>query len=236
MPPEARRLGELDVVVLVGGLGKRLRAAVADKPKPLAEVGGRPFLDLLLDYARGFGLRRFVLCAGYKAEQIAARYEGDPNLVVSAEPEPLGTAGALKLARPLIRGAEVLVLNGDSICRADLAKFWGFHRKNRGEASVVLAPPEPGADYGVVSVDRDGRVSSFAEKTGAGKGQLINAGIYLFSTAILDAIPSDRPSGLESGLLQSLAAEKRLWGFAVKERVVDIGTPERYEKARRALP
>ncbi|MBI3548539.1 MAG: nucleotidyltransferase family protein [Elusimicrobia bacterium] len=237
--PKATGLASADAVVLCGGKGERLREVVSDRPKPLAEIGGRPFLDLLLDWAAGYGLRRFVLCAGYKAEQIRERYAKEApkgsSVVVSCEPEPLGTAGALRHGAELIQSPAFLVLNGDSICRADLSAFWAFHAGHGGAASVVLAPPESEKDYGVVSMDASGRISTFAEKAGAGTGQRINAGIYIFSKSVLDGIPSGRKVSLETDVLPGLARQGQAWGFPVDARVIDIGTPVRYEAARRAL-
>ncbi|MBI5239216.1 MAG: NTP transferase domain-containing protein [Elusimicrobia bacterium] len=228
-----------DAVVLCGGPGRRLREAVPDRPKPLAEVAGRPFLDILLDYAAGFGLRRFILCAGYKGEQIeehcARGARPGREVLVSIEAEPLGTAGAIKNAAALIRTSPFLVLNGDSLCRADLGAFWTFHQGRGGRASVVLAPPEAGDDYGAASLDCEGRLTAFAEKSAAGPGRLINAGIYLFAAAVLADIPAGRASSLERDLLPGLARAGQAWGWPVPERVVDIGTPRRYAQAQARL-
>lgn len=241
---EGRSLAGSDVLVLCGGLGLRLRPAVADRPKPLADVDGRPFLDLVLDHAASFGARRFILCAGFKGERIRERYspaptagadsrpDGGREIAVLCEDRALGTAGALRHAASLLHSPDVLVLNGDSLCRADLGAFLGFHARHGGEASVVLAPREEGTDYGVATLDPRGRVASFAEKAPAREGQLVNAGIYLFSRRLVSALPA-APSSLEQDVLPALSREGRLWGWPVSERVLDIGTPERYERARR---
>ncbi|MCX5796508.1 MAG: sugar phosphate nucleotidyltransferase [Elusimicrobia bacterium] len=224
-----------DVLVLCGGLGRRLREAVPDRPKPMAEVAGRPFLDILLDYVSGFGSRRFILCAGYMADRIRKHYVASAasgrEVLVSCEDRPLGTAGAIKNAESLLRSSSFFVMNGDSLCRADLRRFWDFHQGHDSRASVVLAPPEPGSDYGSVSLDPQGRVTGFVEKSEAGPGQLMNAGIYLFTGAALAAIPAGRPTSLERDLLPALAREGLAWGWPVAQRVVDIGTPQRYAEA-----
>lgn len=235
---EAPGLPAADAVVLCGGLGKRLRAVVPDRPKPMAEVAGRPFLDILLDFVAGFGPRRFILCAGYMGDRIRTHFSGGAagrEILVSCEDRPLGTAGAVKNAEGLITSPSFLVLNGDSLCRADLRGFWEFHQKHGGSLSVVLAPPEPGSDYGSVSLDPKGRVIGFAEKAGAGPEQLMNAGIYIFSATVLQAIPAGRPSSLERDLLPALVRDGLAWGWPVAERVVDIGTPERYAQAQDRL-
>jgi NDP-sugar pyrophosphorylase family protein len=164
---EAPGLAAADVVVLCGGQGLRLRPAVPDRPKPMAVVAGRPFLDILLDYVAGFGLRRFILCAGHMGDRIQAYSRAGAagrEVLVSCEGRPLGTAGAVKNAEAFIRSQAFLVLNGDSLCQADLRGFWEFHQSHGGSLSVVLAPPEPRADYGSVALDPQGRITGFSEK------------------------------------------------------------------------
>jgi D-glycero-alpha-D-manno-heptose 1-phosphate guanylyltransferase len=131
---------EITGAILAGGLGTRLRSVVSDRPKVLALVRGKPFLAYLLDQLGEAGIRRVVLLTGYKGEQIeetfGSRY-GDIQLEYSAETEPLGTAGALRLALPKLFAAPtsngdqaagtVLMLNGDSFCAADLNEFRAFH-------------------------------------------------------------------------------------------------------------
>src|SRR5690349_15097040 len=122
---------ELTGAILAGGLGTRLRSVVSDRPKVLALVRGRPFLAYLLDQLGEADIRRVVLLTGYKGEQIektfGSRY-GNIDLEYSAETEPLGTAGALRLALPKLFAnatvaGTVLMLNGDSFCAADLKGF-----------------------------------------------------------------------------------------------------------------
>jgi len=237
--PEAGGLPAADVVVLCGGLGKRLREAVPDRPKPLAEVAGRPFLDILLDFVSGFGPSRFILCAGYMGEHIQEHFARGAapwrEVVISCEDRPLGTAGAVKHAQKLIRNTPFLVLNGDSLCWTDLAGFWRFHQNHGGWASVVLAPPEEGTDYGAVSLDSQGRIKDFSEKSGAHTGQHINAGIYLFTTQVLEHLQPGQAASLENDVLPELVRAGQAWGWPVKERVVDIGTPQRYAAAQSLL-
>ena len=236
---EFNRLEDIDAVVLCGGLGERLRAIVPHRPKPLAEIGGRPFLDILLDHVSCFGLRRFILCTGYKGELIQEYYARQAKtgreVSISWEEQLLGTAGALRHAVGLIRSPTILVLNGDSLCRTDLRVFWSFHVGHGGLASMILAPQEQGSDYGVVTLNPQGRIGAFMEKSGATQGQFINAGIYLFSALVLKTITASRASSLEHDLLPALVREGQVLGWPVKERVIDIGTPQRYVEAQRQL-
>lgn len=223
-------MSAVEAVILCGGLGRRLRPAVKGRPKPMAEVAGRPFLDILLARLRGQGVRRFVLCAGYRADFIRRHYSEIPGVAVSEEKRPLGTAGAVKNARRLIKGRSFLVLNGDSFCAADLRRFAAFHRRKKAAVSLVLSKASGRGDTGTVRLAADGRVSSFSEKSG--RGGLVNAGIYLMDRALLDAVPAGRKYSFEYDLFPGL---RRLYGFRTAAPLLDIGTPERYRAAEKIL-
>src|SRR5213595_3303906 len=109
-------LREIDAVVLVGGQGMRLRGIVADRPKPLAEVAGRPFLTYVLDALVIAGVQRVTLCTGYRGEMVQAAFGdryGALHLAYSMESRPLGTAGAVVAALPVLESPTILVTNGD---------------------------------------------------------------------------------------------------------------------------
>ncbi len=140
---------ELDAVLLCGGLGTRLGEIVKDQPKPMVRIKDRPFLDILIDHLASFGVRRFVLCAGYKSESIAGYYqkkEDGRTYLISREETPLGTAGALKNAEGLIDSEVCLVLNGDSFCPVDIKAFHEFHKEKNAAVSIALAEVEESRD------------------------------------------------------------------------------------------
>lgn len=225
----------LDVIILCGGMGKRLKSVVSDRPKPMAEISGRPFLDILIDYAAAFGFKRFILCAGYMGDVIKEYYQKKRGLsvqvVVSQEKEPLGTAGAVKNARGLIKSSPFLVMNGDSLCRLDLLEFIRFHEEKDASFSMVLAGSGGGKDYGRVNVDNSGRITSFEEKTEARQGGSINAGIYLLDDNIFSVIPGGKKLSLEYDVFPEITGS-RFYGYITKEELVDIGTPEKYLAAQ----
>jgi NDP-sugar pyrophosphorylase family protein len=227
----------LDTLILCGGLGTRLREVVTDRPKGLADVRGRPFLDLLIDRLARHGLRRFVLCTGYRGEQIAARYaqRTDAEFVVSLEDQPLGTAGAVRLAATHLRSDPVLVLNGDSFCEVGYEAFRAFHEGKGAMLSVVVVPPGERADAGNVTLADDGAITSFSEKSGRGERTLINAGIYLMRRSLVDGLRADTPLSLELHVFPELVRRGGCYGFQVPGPVVDIGTPERYLAAQDLL-
>jgi len=128
------KLSDHTAMILAGGKGLRLRSVVPDKPKVLAIVNERPFLSYILTELSQAGLRKVVLCTGYKGDQIYAEY-GERykklSIAYSREIAPLGTGGALRLALPLVPTNTVLVLNGDSFCFGNILQFWSYHNRKK---------------------------------------------------------------------------------------------------------
>ncbi|MDD5633660.1 MAG: sugar phosphate nucleotidyltransferase [Candidatus Omnitrophica bacterium] len=228
-------LKNIDVLILCGGLGKRLRGSVSDRPKVLAPIGGGTFLDILLKYADQFGLKKFILAVGYKSDQVEeyVRKRGY-EVVFSNEESPLGTGGAIKKAEPLITSDPFLVMNGDSICHVDLNRFCSFHVEKNALVSIVTCRVEPSADYGLIAMDSSSRISSYQEKALSNKESFISAGIYLMQKEIFSYMPPKDRFSLEQDLLPTLL-KKKCYAFATENGMLDIGTPDRYGKAREIL-
>ena len=229
-------LGGIPVAILAGGLGTRLRPAVGDRPKVVAEVAGRPFLAHLLAWLAAQGFRDVVLCTGHGADAVetaAARARPEPmRLRASREREPLGTGGALRRALPLLEGDALLAMNGDSFCDADLAAAWAWHRARDAEATLVLVEVPDAMRYGRVEVDDEGRVRRFTEKqAGVGAGW-INAGIYLLARSRVAALPEGVPLSLERDVFPAWVG-RGLHGYRTRARFLDIGTPQSYARASR---
>lgn len=222
-----------EVAVLCGGLGTRLQSVVADRPKALAEVAGRPFLAWLLDSLVAHGFRRALLCTGHRAGQIAEAFgdrHGPLQLAYSQETRPLGTGGALALAAPQLRGDTVLVCNGDSYLHADLRGFVQRHRMTGDAASLLLARVDDTRRYGAVRLDRHDRVIGFAEKAASGGPGWINAGLYMLPRALLAALPRERELSLEREVFPGLL-QQGLRGHRCDGGFIDIGTPASYAAA-----
>ncbi len=227
----------VDLLILCGGMGTRLRSVVADRPKPMAVIDQRPFLDILIDRFRKAGLRRFILCTGHLSEAIESHYAGRQDgieVVISKEAQPLGTAGAVKLAEPHILTDPFLVANGDSYCEVDLSAFIRFHQARHAALSIVVSRSQDPKDYGTVRVDASQRIIGFAEKSDAGPGGLISAGIYLFGRPVLSAIPTGVKSSLECDVFPNLLA-RPCYAFSGTSLVLDIGTPARLSQVRQVL-
>jgi NDP-sugar pyrophosphorylase family protein len=222
-------------VLLVGGKGTRLRSVFASGPKPLASVGNRSFLDLLVRQLRHQGIREIVMCTGHMAEQIENEFgDGggwDVAITYSRECGTLGTAGAIKLAgRYLLDEPDFLVMNGDSFVQIDFQEFIRFHRRNQGLASIAIWEAKNATRYGTVRIGENCRVTGFLEKTGGDSAGLINAGVYVFSPAVLQHIP-EGPSSLEKDVFPHLLYDG-VYAQQQHGMFIDIGTPEDYARAQ----
>ncbi|MHB8916522.1 MAG: sugar phosphate nucleotidyltransferase [Desulfocucumaceae bacterium] len=231
---------EIDTVILCGGRGTRLQGVVDDRPKPLAEVCGRPFLDTLIQYAADYGFRRFLLLAGYKGEMIreyAAAKSRDSSLEIEClvETTALGTGGAVKNAGEFIKSSRFLVLNGDSICPGNLINFQMYHVHKNALVTMMLSQAMRSGDYGQVVIDAGGRVEGFLEKPAGGGRALVNAGVYLMEKSALEYFPPGLPCSLERDIFPSLIG-RGFYGYVVRESHLDIGTPDRYFSAGDILP
>jgi len=224
-----------EVLVLCGGEGTRLRPVVGDRPKGLADIAGRAFLDILVDELLAQGFRRLVLCTGYRAEQIARHFSrrSDAEFVFSAEPHPLGTGGAVRHALPLVRADTFAVVNGDSFCRVEYAELFRLHGRTGALASVVLTPATERTDVGFAELAADGRVVSFNEKQA--RTPLVNAGIYVVARQLIERQPPGAAFSLERELLPQAIRAGTCYGHVVPGPLVDIGTPERYSAAQVSL-
>ncbi len=231
---------DLPVVVLCGGLGTRLRSAVADRPKALARVGGRSFLALQLELLRNAGARHFVLCVGHMAEHIEAEfrdgsafgvridYSRDGDTRGGSTPRLLGTGGALKRAERFFDTAAIVV-NGDTYIDVDLEHLASAHaiaRESGAVATLTLTEMLHADRYGTVSLDSNGWVSDFHEKDPTNSGW-VNAGVYVIERELLDRIPPGEPVSLERDVFPDAIADGlTLAAFAHGGPFHDIGTPE----------
>ena len=224
---------DVDALILCGGQGTRLRSIIADKPKVLAPVNGRPFLSYLLDQLIIADFHRVILCIGYKGEMVrdtfGPHYKG-LNIRYSHETEPLGTGGALRYALPMIEGSYILAMNGDSYIDADICSFIEWYLKGRYDASILLTNVEDTSRYGKVDVREDCLVTFFGEKCSNHGSGWINAGMYLFNSKLLETIPEHCFFSLEKEFISMLVGDK-LYGYLCYGDFIDIGTPNSYTKS-----
>ena len=229
-------LKDLDVVVLAGGLGTRLAGVLDGTPKVLAPIGGLPFLAILLAWLQGFGAARVIFGLGHLAGEVETYLQSHAPegmaCVSVVEPEPLGTAGAIRHLADKLQNFPVLVLNGDTFVDADLCAFLGSHRNAGAAGSILCTQVADAGRYGSVDI-QDGRVNGFREKNSGGGAGLINAGAYLFERDMLDIIAGGGAS-LETDIFQKLAPGT-LHGFAGDFSFLDIGTPDDLARAPEVL-
>lgn len=222
-----------EAIVLVGGLGTRLRDVVPDLPKPLAPVCGRPFLAYVLDQLAAGGIRRTILATGYMAEKvesaIGSAWKG-MAIAYSHEVERLGTGGAIRLAAGMLRGRAVHVANGDTFLRFDPSAMERAVEASGRLLGVALAHVADVGRYGAVVLEGD-RLCSFREKGGSGEGY-INAGSYYLSEQALAALPDDQAYSFEDCVLHPETAQGHVTGFTSTADFIDIGVPEDYERAQ----
>jgi D-glycero-alpha-D-manno-heptose 1-phosphate guanylyltransferase len=230
---------QVTAVILAGGLGTRLRAAVCDRPKVLADVAGQPFLERIFEQVRGFGIEKVVVCTGYMAEQIEGLYSTSyKNLKItySREHSLLGTAGALRFALEHIKTEQALVLNGDSYCDFSFQAFCAFHEGTKANASILVTHVEDCARYGSVMLDECGRVESFIEKSNAGGAGLINAGVYLIGRPLIRDIAPGRVLSLEKEVFPQWIGRGLFAYVSNAPTFIDIGTPQSFQRAQTLFP
>lgn len=222
-----------EVIILVGGLGTRLRGVIGDLPKPLAMVARRPFLGRLLDRYAAAGMRRAILAAGYQADTVRTTIGpqwAEMDIVYSIEAEPLGTGGAIRQAAALVVGDGVHVANGDTWLRYDPHALEQATRELQADIGLALAQVDDVSRYGAVRVAEQ-RVLGFDEKGASGAGW-INAGCYYLDRQAIADLPDQRAYSIEQEVLAPWSAAGRVAAFNQTSGFIDIGVPEDYARAQ----
>jgi len=223
----------MQAIILAGGLGTRLRGVVPDLPKPLAPVGGRPFLAILLQQLCLRGFASVVLSVGYRhamiREAFGTKFDG-LAITYSVEATPLGTGGAIRLAARSCSEADVFILNGDSFAEVEYADMLARHRQAGALLSVCAVEVPDAVRYGRVLAE-SGRITGFMEKGVSGPG-LINAGVYLMRRDLLETAALPDAFSFERDVLTARAGELRPLIYSSRGRFIDIGVPEDYKRAQ----
>lgn len=224
----------MKALILAGGLGTRLRTVVNDRPKPMADVLGKPFLWYQLEYLRRFGMTDIVLSVGYLAEQVISYFGSGERFGLRieyvVETAPLGTGGAIRNAGSLLSPSFV-VLNGDTYYTFDLAECARAHRRSSAAISLLAFARQDGSDVGCLAVDDEGRVRGFEEKPESTGPCLASCGVYFMEAAVLNQFPLKTPLSLEKEVLPALIRSGvDIRAIQVNDDFFDIGTPERYQR------
>jgi NDP-sugar pyrophosphorylase family protein len=227
-----------EAIILAGGRGTRLRGVLDNRPKPMAIINGKPFLEWILLLLRLQGIHRVVISTGHLGEMVESYFDADKDIGMEVafvrDPFPLGTAGAIRNALGKIKANRIIVLNGDSYLHFNLPYFLKAHLAINASASIILVPVEDTSRYGSVEVNKDGKVISFLEKSQKKQPGLINAGIYLLERNVAEEIPEGKKISLEKEIFPDLIG-KNLYGVICDELFIDIGTPESFNKAGKIL-
>lgn len=227
----------MEAIILVGGLGTRLKSVVANVPKPMAPVNDQPFLSFVLQELASQGVNSVILSTGYKHEVVEGyfgHHYKNLDIVYSKEEEPLGTGGAIRQAMPLVREPQVFILNGDTLFKADLPEMAAFHKSQQADMTLALKAMKNFSRYGTVDLD-EGRIAGFHEKEYRQEG-LINGGIYLLNRSLMSRLDGLPPKfSFESDFMEANCDSIRIMGFASDAYFIDIGIPEDYERAQREI-
>jgi len=223
-------MSDVDAVILVGGLGTRLRPLTLSTPKPMLPTAGVPFLTHVVTRLQAAGVTHVVLGTSYRAEVFEEHF-GDGSrfgveLEYVVETEPLGTGGGIRNVAGHLRADTVLILNGDNLIGCDLRRFVDTHREHDADVSLVLhRVPDPRA-YGCVPTDASGRVTAFLEKHPHPVTDQINAGLYAFRREVVDAIPEGRVVSVERETFPALLSAGALVRGVLNDGYWrDFGTP-----------
>jgi mannose-1-phosphate guanylyltransferase len=228
----------VQAIVLVGGEGTRLRPLTETVPKPALPLVDRPLLAYAVEWLAGHGVTEVVLACGFLPDVLREALSGEEEragvrIRYAAEPEPLGTAGAIRFAADQLGDAlddRFLALNGDVLTDLDLTALLAAHGALGARATIGLRGVGDSATYGLVSIGPGGDVTEFAEKTGEHVPGAINAGAYVLERSVLEEIPPGENLSIELDVFPRLIG-RGLFARELDGYWMDIGTPERYLQA-----
>ncbi len=240
-------------IIIAGGFGTRLIPLTYSRPKHLLPVANRPFLEYQVALLRESGVDEIVFATNYFAEKIEAHFGDGTHFGVkmryALEDQPLGTAGAIRNAANLIPNETVIVLNGDILTDFDVRSLVDFHNARQALATIALRPIKRPHAFGALETAPDGRVLSWHEPSEAekkavannpglptGESDYINAGIYILEPSVIAEIETGRPVSIEREVYPNLIKNTaRVYGMAPTGFWLDIGHPEQYLAANRAV-
>ncbi len=232
----------MKAILLAGGKGTRLRPLTLHTPKPIVPVFGRAFLNYQIDLVRTVPeIDEVILSLNYQPRRISEVFGDGKELGIKisyvVEPNPLGTAGAIKYAVGSYSDT-IVVFNGDVMTQIDLREVIRLHRERKAQATIVLTPVDNPTAYGLVETDADGNVRRFLEKPGPDEitCDTINAGVYILEPATFDRIPKDVTWSIERSYFPSLVEHKDVFAaYVYRGYWIDIGTPEKYMQVHRDI-
>lgn len=223
----------MEVIILAGGEGTRLKPVISDLPKPMAPVRNRPFLEYILTWLTGYKISKFILSTGYKAGVVRSyfedKYRGIP-VEYSHECEPLGTGGGILRALNRSTGENIVVVNGDTWFPVSLDVFLSNHLLLNGGITVALKLITDSDRYGAVIIGKNGSIEKFDEKKHLHEG-LINGGVYMLRKSFVLGLDLPEKCSFERDVLEKNAGSGTIKGVVFSDPFLDIGVPDDYCKA-----
>ncbi len=219
----------VEVIILAGGLGTRLRSAIGEVPKPMAPVDGKPFLHYQLLWLESYGVDKVVLSIGYKAEMITDHFGQKFNgisIEYAIEKEPLGTGGAILYAMRKTGGDRVLIVNGDTWFPVDIGRLVEEHESAAARLTIALKKMTNFSRYGTVELEGN-RIVGFREKQEMSVG-LINGGIYLMNRSFVENSVNMKKFSFEKDILEKRVETGAIAGVVFDVPFIDIGVPGDY--------
>lgn len=221
----------MQAILLAGGLGTRLQSVVHDRPKPMALIEEKPFMEYVVHELSRHGITEIIFAVGYKGSMVED-YFGDGSrfgvtVSYAYEETLLGTAGAIKNAAAYMKGNQVFVLNADTFYQIDYQRLVRLSQEKELSMALVLRKVPDVSRYGQAVLE-DNRLTGFNEKVQEAKPGTINGGIYLLTRELIDEIPEGKVS-LENDMIPRWLQEgRRLGGIVNDGYFIDIGIPEDY--------
>ncbi|MET0740859.1 MAG: NDP-sugar synthase [Candidatus Nanopelagicales bacterium] len=236
-------MGKVEAILLVGGMGTRLRPLTVNTPKPMLPVAGVPFIAHQLAQARAAGVTHVVLATSYRAEVFEAWLGHGDRLGLEVdyvtEEEPLGTGGAIRNASSGLRAdadEPVLIFNGDVLSGHDIGAQLRLHAEHGADVTLYLTEVADARAFGCVPLDDHGRVTAFLEKMPEPVTNRINAGCYVFRRSVIDRIPEGKVVSVERETFPGLLADGApVMGYVDTAYWLDLGTPEAFVQGSRDL-
>jgi D-glycero-alpha-D-manno-heptose 1-phosphate guanylyltransferase len=226
----------IEAIILAGGLGTRLKDIVKNVPKPMAPIGGRPFLWYIFNWLKNYPVRKAVVSVGSGSDKIIEYLDkkfNDIQVDYAIEKFQLGTGGAVRYALPFTNKKNILILNGDTYFPIDLNTFSLFHNYNKNKISLALKKMKDFSRYGSVEC-RDNHITRFNEKKYCKEG-LINGGVYLIDRTFIESKDLPEVFSFEKEILENEAGTGNLRCMAFESPFIDIGIPEDYYRAESIL-
>ena len=233
-------------MVLVGGFGTRLRPLTLDRPKQMLPIAHRPMLEVVLQQLKSSGIDEAVLSLGYKPDAFLEAYPdgvcAGVRLKYAVEPEPLGTAGAIKFAAEAvgISDSAFLAVNGDVICDAGFSQLIDSHQihaQNQAQVTLLATRVSDPSSFGALTINQNSQIEDFSEKPQISDEQnesifWVNGGVYVLEASVLDLISEGHPVSIEREIFPALASKAQLFAYTSDAYWIDAGTPGTYLKAQ----